>query len=285
MTKTVWIVSELEGSPTDALLMQGAQARGCRATLARPSTLGLQFGAVGPTLVDSPQPWPDLVIARTGASASPGALDSLAHFEAMGIPVVNSLEATFRVRDKWRCGLRLAAAGVPVPRSFRPRAGADPGDFSTVLGPPPWYIKRPVGTQGKGVARVDSLASLRSVLDLVGADVFVQSHAPGAEDGDLRVLVLQGRVHSAMRRIPSESDARANLHCGATAHAVSLEPSWVQVAEEAAQTVDLDVAGVDLVVGSDGPLVLEVNAAPGLSGLVDIHGRGVLEEVLSAYGL
>lgn len=50
------------------------------------------------------------------------------------------------------------------------------------------------------------------------------------------------------------------------------------IAIKAAQTLGLDVAGVDILRAMRGPLVMEVNASPGLEGIekttgVDIAGR------------
>lgn len=50
------------------------------------------------------------------------------------------------------------------------------------------------------------------------------------------------------------------------------------MAIKAAQTLGLDVAGVDILRAARGPLVMEVNASPGLEGIetttgVDIAGK------------
>lgn len=116
---------------------------------------------------------------------------------------------------------------------------------------------------------------------------------------DCRVIVFRGVPIMAMIRLPTRmSDGRANLHQGAIAagvdiakgtthHAVHLDrvvsrhpdtgcpmrgiriPSWEEVLCIAAASADmtgLGYLGVDVVIDeSDGPMLLELNARPGLS--------------------
>lgn len=132
---------------------------------------------------------------------------------------------------------------------------------------------------------------------------------------DFRVLVLRGRALLAMLRVPtSTSGGRANLHCGGVGLAVDLErgvttravingapvskhpdsgsplidvkiPYWqelVEVALRAAQAVPLGYLGVDVVLDKHrGPLVLEVNARPGLE-IQNVHGLGLTTEISRA---
>jgi alpha-L-glutamate ligase-like protein len=116
---------------------------------------------------------------------------------------------------------------------------------------------------------------------------------------DIRVIVCNGIPVMAMLRLPTkQSDGKANLHLGAlgvgidmrtgiTTHAVANNdiirqvpgtklkvhgiklPQWeaiLRVAVEAQRASRLGFAGIDIVLDEEkGPLVLEVNARPGLS--------------------
>ena len=54
---------------------------------------------------------------------------------------------------------------------------------------------------------------------------------------------------------------------------VELSEAERQTAVLAAATMGLNVAGVDMVRGAAGPLVLEVNSSPGLSGIEQVTGE------------
>jgi glutathione synthase len=80
------------------------------------------------------------------------------------------------------------------------------------------------GYGGRGVIVVEKSAekSLRSLLDFYIDEghrsnyVILQEYVPGAEEGDIRILMLNGEPLGAMKRIPAANDARSNVHAGGT---------------------------------------------------------------------
>jgi ribosomal protein S6--L-glutamate ligase len=60
---------------------------------------------------------------------------------------------------------------------------------------------------------------------------------------------------------------RSNVHRGGSVEAVQLDEEFELAAVRAAQIMGLKVAGVDMLEGRNGPLVMEVNSSPGLQGI------------------
>ncbi|MCW8328596.1 glutathione synthase [Photobacterium sp. SDRW27] len=82
-------------------------------------------------------------------------------------------------------------------------------------------IMKPLnGYGGKGVILVEKSAksSAKSLLDFyIGDDknyVILQDYIDGAEDGDVRIMMLNGEPIGAMRRVPASGDVRSNIHAG-----------------------------------------------------------------------
>ena len=72
-------------------------------------------------------------------------------------------------------------------------------------------------------------------------------------------------------------------------HVVELDEEYERVAVHAAQIMGLRFAGVDMLEGNDGPLVMEVNSSPGLEGIeqateLDVAGASVRVIMGEAYG-
>lgn len=83
-------------------------------------------------------------------------------------------------------------------------------------------IMKPLnGFGGQGVIVVEQRAqqSFRSLLEFyIGGEegnyVILQEYVAGADEGDVRILVLNGEPIGAMRRVPSDKDVRSNIHAG-----------------------------------------------------------------------
>ena len=81
------------------------------------------------------------------------------------------------------------------------------------------------GFGGRGVIVIEKSArqSFRSLLDFyIGGDengkgenyVILQDYVEGAEEGDVRIMMLNGEPIGAMKRVPANGDLRSNVHAG-----------------------------------------------------------------------
>ena len=220
----------------------------------------------------------DAVIPRIGASISRYGNAVLHQFELMGCYTPNPSAAILRARDKLRCHQLLAAEGIGMPATVFGDNPDDTADLLSMLGPPPHVIKLNEGTQGAGVMLTEKLSSSRSVVEALRglyATFLVQEFVAEAQGSDLRCLVVGDRVVAAMRREAPEGDFRANLHRGGSAAPAKPSARERALAVRAARVLGLGVAGVDLVHSARGPLVLEVNASPGLEGVEAVSGVDV----------
>ena len=223
------------------------------------------------------------VIPRIGASINRYGNAVLHQFELMGSHTPNPSAAIAIARDKLRCHQLLAARGIGLPATVFGDNPDDTADLLSLLGPPPHVIKLNEGTQGAGVMLTEKPSASRGVVEALRglyANFLVQEFVAEAEGADLRCFVVGDQVVAAMRRQAPAGDFRSNLHRGGTA--VAIEPSDDEraVAVLAARAVGLGVAGVDLIRSRRGPLVLEVNASPGLEGIEDATGVDIAAKIV-----
>jgi len=78
-----------------------------------------------------------------------------------------------------------------------------------------------------------------------------------------------------MRRRARGREFRSNFHLNGTVEPVDLPEGYAETACRAARVLGLNIAGVDLLEGANGPLVLEVNSSPGLEGIEKASGVNV----------
>lgn len=208
-------------------------------------------------------------------------MDFLHAAVARGLRLVNPPRAVETCVDKYLTNMRLAAAGLPTPPTHVAQRADDAFVAFAQLGGDV-VIKPVFGAEGRGMQRIsDRELAWRTfrVLEQTGQLIYQQRfvHHPGY---DLRVFVMGGEVRAAMRRT-AHGDWRTNVAQGGTTERVELSDSAVSLALRAASVVGCEIAGVDLLPGSDGELyVIEVNAVPGWKALAPTCGIDVAKEIV-----
>jgi ribosomal protein S6--L-glutamate ligase len=196
----------------------------------------------------------------------------------MHVLTANESQAISRARDKLRSLQLLSRAGIGLPVTSFAHSIKDISGLLEVVGKPPYVIKLLEGTQGVGVVLAPTLKAAESVIAAfrqLDANILVQRFVSEAHNTDLRAFVVGGKVVAAMERVAAEGEFRANLHRGGTARHVELSEDETETAITAAATLGLDVSGVDMLRSDEGPLVIEVNASPGLEGIERASGVDV----------
>ena len=80
----------------------------------------------------------------------------------------------------------------------------------------------------------------------LNAHILVQEYIKEAKGRDIRCFVVGDEVVAAIERRAKEGDFRSNLHRGGVATIANITPREREIALKAAQTMGLDVAGVDI---------------------------------------
>lgn len=258
----LWLYSHLVDSPGNRLILEEGARRGHQVLLKRPSATHL------PLHQPLSEELPDLLLTRTGGSAPAAAVDYLRTLAFLGVPCLNNPMGLYRTRHKGVAYALLSSHKVPIPKTVA--LGSEPLEKAVGYIPgPPWILKLPLSAKGQGVCLVESPRSLRSTVDMLrdtGQTILLQEFVATSKGSDIRVIVLGGKAVLAVRRSASEGDEfRSNLHLGGEAELVELTEAVASISEHAAAALGLEIAGVDLLEGSDGYLVVEVNSSPGLT--------------------
>jgi ribosomal protein S6--L-glutamate ligase len=266
-----------------ALVCREEDAPGRARLLAASAACGVALRQVLPTaLVPPGAPGaPALALVRLSSGTPPALLLPLRAAEARGLRFVNAPSALAVAHEKSAAHSALLAAGLPVVPTVAVVRDADARAALAPLHGARFVVKTATGSSGRGVvtdlSRAEAERCAAAFAELCGP-VLVQPQLGGGVDR--RLFVVDGRVVACMERRPGDG-GRANHRVGAPA--APFEPSTTEVAlaRRATAALRLDVAGVDLLVGPDGPLLLEVNTSPGLKGIETVTGRDVAGAILA----
>ncbi|MFH1672972.1 MAG: 30S ribosomal protein S6--L-glutamate ligase [Pseudomonadota bacterium] len=220
----------------------------------------------------------DAVIPRIGASITFYGTAVVRQFEMMGVYSVNESVAISRSRDKLRSLQLLARKGIGLPVTGFAHSTKFTGDLINLVGGTPLVVKLLEGTQGIGVVLAETTKAAQSVIEAlrrIKADILVQEYIKEANSSDIRSVVIGGKVVASIMRKGKEGEFRSNIHRGGKGTTARITPEERSTAVRAARIMGLNVAGVDFLRSSHGPLVIEVNSSPGLEGIEKVTGKDI----------
>lgn len=212
----------------------------------------------------------DAIIPRISSKISFYGTAVVRQFEMMGVYVLNESVAIQRARDKLRALQLLSRKGIGLPITGYANSPDDINDLIEMTGGQPLVIKLLEGTQGIGVVLAETKAAAMSVIQAfmgLNANIMVQEFIKEANDSDIRCFVIGDKVVTSIERTAAQGDFRANIHRGGSAKQIKITPVERKTAVDATRAMGLRIAGVDIIRSNRGPLVLEVNASPGLEGI------------------
>ncbi|MBT8241169.1 MAG: RimK family alpha-L-glutamate ligase [Acidimicrobiia bacterium] len=225
----------------------------------------------------------DAILPRIGASITYFGTAVVRQFEQMDVYTPNSSTAISNSRDKLRSLQILSKHDLGIPASTFVRDRHDVQPAITRVGGAPVIIKLLEGTQGIGVILAPDgkvAEAIIETLQTTGTNVLLQQFIEESKGRDVRAFVIGDRVIAAMRRTASGNEFRSNVHRGGSTEQIELTPEYERTAVRAAQIMGLRVAGVDMLEGNDGPLILEVNSSPGLEGIEGATGLDIAGAVI-----
>ena len=218
-------------------------------------------------------------------------LDLLSRLEKIGVCMVNSRETVEVSSDKYRSYLKLQDFGLTQPKT---QLVPDGKFWKTAVekldSKFPIIMKTLEGSKGVGVLFVESERSLESLIQLLynqneDIDLLIQEYIQ--TDGDVRVIVLGGKVIAAMKREVIKGDFRSNVSQGANAKKYSLTELEVEQSLLAAKAVGGVWTAVDFIPSTEPkskpPYILEVNHSPGTTGIEKATGKNIVKEVIDYY--
>ncbi|HCW32320.1 MAG: RimK family alpha-L-glutamate ligase, ribosomal protein S6 modification protein [Candidatus Peregrinibacteria bacterium GW2011_GWF2_39_17] len=207
------------------------------------------------------------------------------HLLLMGIPMLNGYMPVLRAKNKIRMLQILTHKGIKVPKTVVLKRLEYMDDAIARVGGFPVIIKTPHGSFGKGVAIVESRRSLLSSLDILWAqsanrNLLIQEYVAESEGRDIRAFVVGNNVIASMERQSTEGDFRSNINNGGTGVSMELTAEEITLSLKATEALNLDISGVDILRTKNGPVVMEINANPGLEGITEVTGIDVAGAII-----
>lgn len=225
----------------------------------------------------------DAIIPRIGTKVTRHGAAIVKQFEMSGVFSIARSLAITRARNKVRTLQIMARKNIPIPETL---FSINPDNIEAqikILGGVPVIIKLQEGTQGLGVILAESEKSAKSIIDTfykMDTSILIQKFIEEANGEDIRIFVVGNKVVAGMKRTSEPGEFRANVHRGGNTQMIEPTPKEKQIALNAVKYLGIGVAGVDLLRSKKGPLLIEVNASPGLQGIEEATGVNIAKEII-----
>lgn len=265
-------------------LVQQYIADGVQVEMASLSGLTFVLDGDATKIVDSHQGFDvadfDLVVFRTIGKRLEEAIAVAAYCRKHGITYIDEYIPAIG-NAKLGCAFTRWEQGLPVPKTvYGPLDGML--EYAETIGFPA-VLKADAGKKGRDNYLVRTPDDIRKYRAAKDAPAFVlQNFIPN--DGDLRLVVMNGQVRLVLKRIAAGGSHLNNTSQGGSVELVpveSLPKPVIDLALKATKLEKLSIAGVDLIQDkySGDYFILEVNRAPQIAtgGLADLKTKAYAE--------
>jgi|TARA_R110000851_G_scaffold168289_1_gene314119 ribosomal protein S6--L-glutamate ligase len=232
-----------------------------------------------------------IAIVRGSVRLKKSYLDLLSQLEKIGVCMVNSRDTVELSSDKYRTYLRLQDYGLTQPKTVLiPNEKTWKDALEKLESKFPIIMKTLEGSKGIGVLFIESERQIESLIQLLysqnnDVDLLIQEYIK--TDGDIRVIVLGGKIIAAMKRDVIEGDFRSNVSQGAKIKEYPLTELEVEQCLLAAKAIDGSWTAVDFIPSKnpkkEPPFILEVNHSPGTEGIEKASGQNIVKLVIDHY--
>jgi RimK family alpha-L-glutamate ligase len=207
-------------------------------------------------------------------------MDFLHKLKRLGLLIINSPSSIERAVNKY-CSLNLFQEnGLPVPHTAVTENPEEALKCFHELGEDV-VVKPLFGSRGIGATRItDPDIAIRVFLNIsfYHGVLYLQEYIPHG-NSDIRAFVIGNQVVAAMRR--TATSWKTNVSLGAQPSHLKLSEELEVLAVKAARIIGCKVAGVDILEGPEGPLIIELNSQPGWKGLQSVTKINIADEIIS----
>lgn len=134
------------------------------------------------------------------------------------------------------------------------------------------------GTSAFTCGKEDCMKEVSAMIDQT-KPLIIQQYIQTSRGRDIRIIVVGGKAIGAMMRV-AKKGWKSNFHLGGFVKQVNMSSELEWLATEAARSMGLDIAGVDILIDRNTYKICEVNSTPGFQGFELATGINVAKKIV-----
>jgi len=206
-------------------------------------------------------------------------MDALYRLQRLGLYIMNPPAAIEHCVDKYDVLTILEENGLPVPRTAVTENVNEALNAFNELGGDV-VVKPLFGSRGVGATRIkdqEVAITVFKAITFYHGVIYLQEFVQHGFS-DIRAFVVGNHVVAAMKRVAN--DWKTNFSQGARPELMKLDKTLEDMTIKSAKFVECKIAGVDILEGPNGPVVVEVNSQPGWKGLQSVTNTNIADEIV-----
>lgn len=206
-------------------------------------------------------------------------MNLLHRLERLGMLIINPPLSIERSVDKYHALCLLEEHGLPVPRTAVTESSEKALKCFKELGGDV-VIKPLFGSRGIGSTRVSDPEVATRIFKAVSfyhGVLYLQEFVPHGVS-DIRAFVIGDNVVASMHRVAETW--KTNVSLGAKPVSTELNNELESLAIRASRVLGCKIAGVDILEGPNGPMIVELNSQPGWRGLQSVTKTNIADKIV-----
>jgi len=202
--------------------------------------------------------------------------------QLLGIPVLNSYYSVVKAKNKLHSLQILNHYNLPVVKTVVIQSEEYLQNALKHI-ETPVILKTSHGSYGKGVMLAETKRAAKSAYNIIASSsdlILMQEYIGESKGKDIRAFVIGEKVVASMERAARRGEFRSNIELGGQGKPVELTEEMKNLAIRAAKALELEVAGVDIIITKNGPAVMEVNANPGFKMIEEVTETNIASHII-----
>lgn len=231
----------------------------------------------------------DVLIPRVSVnSAVDLEVSIIKQFQMLGVPVVNKYLAVASSKNNLRALQILTQKRIPVPRTIVVRRFEYLDEAVKKVGGYPVVLRAPYVNDGREIVIIESRRSLYSAVEMIWSQsqigiVLIHEYVAQPNGGVFVIVVGEKVVSSIKCPALGENFAVDVIKMGKRGRNVisaKVTDGEESIAKRAAKAIGLNVCGVNILRGVNGPVIMGIDSNPILDGVSEVTGVDVASAVV-----
>ncbi len=210
----------------------------------------------------------DYILPRIDSKRAQVGYPVMRFLDHMGVRKPYVAETVIIAHNKFITLEQLAKNGIPIPETYL-TSSKESANYIIKKVKLPAVIKFLSGFGGEGVLMVDSEEAFKSIIEtmkILKQEMLIEKFVPNPGE-DIRGIMAGDEIIASYKRIAAPGEKKTNIRLGGRAISYKLTPEMEEIIFKAGKAIKSRLCAVDMIVGKEGPQVIEVNINFGLKGI------------------